>query len=113
MRPAPPKQPRPEDESSLHTEPSIVLDGQSTDATAGDKDRLVGRPRRRSPLILGRVALVVVALALVALAVRQMTRNAPSSGPGRLPPGAGPTAAPAVPTRPPFFFPIEAEAPAT
>jgi hypothetical protein len=89
-----------------------VLDGQSADATAEEKDRVVVLPDGRR-LIIGRVLLAVVAVALVALAIRQVTRNAPGANPGRLPPGVGPTATPTVPTRPPFFFPIKAEAPAT
>jgi hypothetical protein len=112
MRPAPPKQPHPEDESSLQTEPSIVLDGQSTDATAEQKDRVVVLPHGRRRLVIGRVLLALVALALLTLAIRQVTRNAPGAAPGPLP-GVGPTTTPTIPARPPFFFPIKAEAPAT
>lgn len=89
-----------------------MLEGQSTDATAQERDLVVVLPGGRRRLILGRVALAVVALALVALAIRQVTRSAPSAAPGQHPPGVGPTATPRVPTRPPFFFPIKAEAPA-
>jgi hypothetical protein len=105
MRPAPPRQPRPDGESSSPTEPSIELDPQSN---------RVSRVNERSALRRRRliwIAAAVVALALAGLAFWLLTNGSTPSIPAESP-AATQTASPTIPVRPAFVFSVRPRQPA-
>jgi hypothetical protein len=105
MRPAPPRQPRPDDDSGWSTEPSIELDRQSN-RVSRVKQRSVLRRRR-----LIWIAAAVGALALAGLASWLLTHGStPSTQPES--PAATQTPSPTIPVRPAFVFSVRSRQPA-
>src|SRR5947207_15898229 len=102
MRPAPPRQPRPEDDAATSTEPSLGLDGQSNRVSAA---KARGRRRRIGFTVL------LVAVVLAGLGVWLATRGSTPS-PRTRGPVPTPTASPTVPVRPAFAFSVRSRQPA-
>lgn len=107
MRPAPPKQPPSEGESSLPTDPSTVVDGQADHAPEMVVTRRasVATARAHRRRLVLQIAAGVVALALIGWAIATMVGGSTTApqGSGAPSPGVSPT----VPGRALFFFKID------
>jgi hypothetical protein len=105
MRPAPPRQPRPEGDPSLPTEPSTAI-GESVkdDTTAQSGTRLARRQRKRRRNWVGwSILAAAVVILLVWVSVRSTSNPQPGGESGTPSPGVSPT----VPGRPTFLFRVE------